>query len=58
MKVLKRETEWKDLERADKIVIFAGVLIWVALETGCFFLANKSAQMKQNVFKTEMIKQR
>ena len=58
MKIFKTERYWKDLERADKIALFVGVFIWVLLETGVCLNAKKCAQLKQNVFKTEMVKHR
>ena len=58
MKFFKNEREWKDLERADKAAIFVGVLIWLLLETGVYLEGKRYAQLKQNVFKTEMLKNR
>lgn len=58
MKKFKAERDWKDLERADKIAIIVGVLIWAALETGVFVQSQKFAQLKQNVFKSEMVNHR
>jgi hypothetical protein len=58
MKAFKTERDWKDLERADKVALFIGVLVWALLETGVYLDAKKHLKLKQNVFKTEMIKQR
>lgn len=59
MKVFKTERDWSDFERADKIAIIVGVLMWAALETGVFIQANGSfSQLKQNIAKTEMVKHR
>jgi hypothetical protein len=49
---------WKDLERPNKVAIIIGVFAWLLLETGVYMETRRWAQMKQNVFKTEMVKQR
>ena len=58
MKMFKTERSWKDLERADKIVLILGVVVWILISTGICLKANAAKQLKQNVLKTEMVKHR
>lgn len=59
MKTFKTEREWKDLERADKIVFVIGVIMWTLMSTGVYFQNhNNHQQLKQNILKTEMVKHR
>ncbi len=57
MKKFKSERDWKDLERADKVVIAVACLIWLAMSFGVFNQSQKIAQLKQKAAKTEMVKQ-
>ncbi len=58
MKIFKTERDWSDLERADKTALFVGVLIWALLEVGCFMESKRFAQIKNNVVKSEIVRQR
>ena len=58
MKKFKTERDWKDLERADKVVLILGVFVWALISTGLCMKANAAQQSNQNFIKTELIKQR
>ena len=53
MKTFKTERDWSDLERADKTVIFVGVLIWALLTAGCLMESKRYANIKASVIKSE-----
>ncbi len=55
---MEKLTEWKDLERENKIAIIVGVLLWAVIEMGVYSEAKRYAQIQQNVAKTEMVKGR
>ena len=56
-KIFKNERDWKDLERADKIALCVGVLMWFVFETGCYYQVMQQHQNKNkgNIFKTLVI---
>lgn len=58
MKKFKSERDWKDLERADKVVIAVACLMWLAISFGILNQSQKFAQLKQNMVKSEMVKHR
>ena len=58
MKPYKSEREWSDLERADKVVFFIGLLIWATLAGTALKQSVKYSQMKNNVVKSEMVRTR
>ena len=56
MKTFKTERDWSDLERADKTVIFIGVLIWALLTAGCLMESKRYVQMKANAVQSEKVR--
>ena len=59
MAKFKNERDWSELERADKIALFVGLAMWLAIETGCFLGSMHSyqnnQQAKHNIFKTLVV---
>ncbi len=59
MKKFKTERDWKDLERADKIALLIGFVMWALLSSGvCVKNYNKHQYLQKNILKTEMVKHR
>lgn len=59
MQTYKSERDWKDLARADKVVLFSGFLLWALFSYGIYNeVTSKYSSLKGNVVKTEMVRGR
>lgn len=58
MKPYKSEREWSDLERADKVALFVGLLIWAMLAVTAYKQSARYSQIKNNAVKSEMVRTR
>lgn len=55
MKGYKAERNWADLERADKVAILVGLLMWAAIETGIFVQSVGGMSNIKQMVKSEFV---